>query len=405
MVHVGSGRRCVMDTLLAPAGLGRSAVRHDRRCHPFGVVPGRGSSARRGCGWAVDGARWGFPRQRRRVGAPGALESRSPARRRPATVLDYRELPGAASTPVVRLHRRGAYEELTLRANVARPGARAAQAGRDARRVAAGEGSRGARPAARNAGDSRSRWAWRDVRPAAEVQAHVRRGPGVPFVESTLSICSIEQVPRRCLDPTVVSAVRNARPRVRRGIHAAPSEVAPRARGLSGPGGRRSASARRPQRGRWQRLDLGAAAARARHSDPPRLGSRCGRQRKAAYVRQPRGSGTPSRHPGGVQRMVAPSSNRAPPRMTSRGSVSTSTAGWWSGWCSTRRTPVAPSTPAWMASWSRTTEDGSSTRCARPCARPPDVIDAVGGRAEVLVDGGIRTGLDVVEMIALGAVP
>ena len=33
------------------------------------------------------------------------------------------------------------------------------------------------------------------------------------------------------------------------------------------------------------------------------------------------------------------------------------------------------------------------------------MIDAVGGRAEVLVDGGIRTGLDVVEMIALGAVP
>jgi hypothetical protein len=81
MVHVGSGRRCVMDTLLAPASLGRSAVRHDRQCHPFGVVPERGRARRRGCGWAVDGARWGVPRQRRRVGAPGALESRSPARR------------------------------------------------------------------------------------------------------------------------------------------------------------------------------------------------------------------------------------------------------------------------------------------------------------------------------------
>jgi L-lactate dehydrogenase (cytochrome) len=33
----------------------------------------------------------------------------------------------------------------------------------------------------------------------------------------------------------------------------------------------------------------------------------------------------------------------------------------------------------------------------------PDVIDAVGGRTEVLVDGRIRTGLDVVKMIALGA--
>jgi L-lactate dehydrogenase (cytochrome) len=32
-----------------------------------------------------------------------------------------------------------------------------------------------------------------------------------------------------------------------------------------------------------------------------------------------------------------------------------------------------------------------------------DVVDAVGGQAEVLVDGGIRTGLDVVKMVALGA--
>ena len=33
----------------------------------------------------------------------------------------------------------------------------------------------------------------------------------------------------------------------------------------------------------------------------------------------------------------------------------------------------------------------------------PEVVDAVGDRAEVLVDGGIRTGLDVVKMVALGA--
>jgi len=33
----------------------------------------------------------------------------------------------------------------------------------------------------------------------------------------------------------------------------------------------------------------------------------------------------------------------------------------------------------------------------------PEVVDAVGGEVEVLVDGGIRTGLDVVKMMALGA--
>ncbi len=33
----------------------------------------------------------------------------------------------------------------------------------------------------------------------------------------------------------------------------------------------------------------------------------------------------------------------------------------------------------------------------------PEVVDAVGGQVEVLVDGGIRTGLDVVKMVALGA--
>ena len=33
----------------------------------------------------------------------------------------------------------------------------------------------------------------------------------------------------------------------------------------------------------------------------------------------------------------------------------------------------------------------------------PDVADAVGDQVEVLADGGVRTGLDVVKMVALGA--
>jgi isopentenyl diphosphate isomerase/L-lactate dehydrogenase-like FMN-dependent dehydrogenase len=31
------------------------------------------------------------------------------------------------------------------------------------------------------------------------------------------------------------------------------------------------------------------------------------------------------------------------------------------------------------------------------------VVDAIGGQVEVLVDGGVRTGLDVVKMVAVGA--
>jgi L-lactate dehydrogenase (cytochrome) len=33
----------------------------------------------------------------------------------------------------------------------------------------------------------------------------------------------------------------------------------------------------------------------------------------------------------------------------------------------------------------------------------PVIVDAVGGQVEVLADGGVRNGLDVVKMVALGA--
>ena len=52
---------------------------------------------------------------------------------------------------------------------------------------------------------------------------------------------------------------------------------------------------------------------------------------------------------------------------------------------------------------SPTTAAASSTRCPRPSARCPTIVDAVGDQLEVLVDGGVRTGLDVVKMLALGA--
>jgi len=42
-------------------------------------------------------------------------------------------------------------------------------------------------------------------------------------------------------------------------------------------------------------------------------------------------------------------------------------------------------------------------RAATPLEVLPAVVDAVGGRAEVLVDGGVRSGADVVAAVALGA--
>ena len=52
---------------------------------------------------------------------------------------------------------------------------------------------------------------------------------------------------------------------------------------------------------------------------------------------------------------------------------------------------------------SRTTAAGSST-ASRPTIRVlPEVVAAVGGRTEVLLDGGIRRGSDVVKALCLGA--
>jgi L-lactate dehydrogenase (cytochrome) len=42
-------------------------------------------------------------------------------------------------------------------------------------------------------------------------------------------------------------------------------------------------------------------------------------------------------------------------------------------------------------------------RAATPLEVLPAVVDAVGGRAELLVDGGVRSGADVVAAVALGA--
>ena len=61
------------------------------------------------------------------------------------------------------------------------------------------------------------------------------------------------------------------------------------------------------------------------------------------------------------------------------------------------------STSAPTPSSSRTTADVSSTACTRTLRVLPEVVAAVNGQAEVLLDGGIRRGSDVVKALCLGA--
>ena len=56
-----------------------------------------------------------------------------------------------------------------------------------------------------------------------------------------------------------------------------------------------------------------------------------------------------------------------------------------------------------MPSWSATTARGSSTGPRAPIDVLEEIVDAVAGRAELWVDGGVRRGLDVAIALALGA--
>ncbi|BAK66210.1 L-lactate dehydrogenase [Sphingobium sp. SYK-6] len=60
--------------------------------------------------------------------------------------------------------------------------------------------------------------------------------------------------------------------------------------------------------------------------------------------------------------------------------------------------------PLWarMAS-SFPTMAGASSMVAATASALPGIVDEVGDRLTVLVDGGVRSGLDVVRMLALGA--
>ena len=64
---------------------------------------------------------------------------------------------------------------------------------------------------------------------------------------------------------------------------------------------------------------------------------------------------------------------------------------------------AARSTRAQTRSSCRITAGVSSTACTATIRALPEVVAAVGGRIEVLMDGGIRRGSDVVKALCLGA--
>ena len=67
------------------------------------------------------------------------------------------------------------------------------------------------------------------------------------------------------------------------------------------------------------------------------------------------------------------------------------------------RTRCSPPSTAPRASSSRTTAVASSTVRCRRSRRCLPIVEAVGDRLEVLLDGGIRRGTDVATALALGA--
>ena len=104
------------------------------------------------------------------------------------------------------------------------------------------------------------------------------------------------------------------------------------------------------------------------------------RRRRAA-----RSSSPPSRGP-----ISAGSATPGRDRSSSRASTPATTRG-------------APSTTAPTPSSCPTTADVSSTACTATMRVLPEVVAAVNGQAEVLLDGGIRRGSDVVKALCLGA--
>ena len=296
-----------------------------------------------------------------------------------------------------------------MRANVADLERRAAAPGRDARR----ERPR-PRPSRCSASGSRCRWSSRRSgwagcsRRRAEVQAaRAAEAAGVPFVESTVSICTIEEVAEATRTPPwfQLYVMRD------RG-YAEDLMARARAVGCAGPDAHR-----RPRRGR-----------RA----PPRHPQRHGRRPGARGPRLRRGLDLVS-HPrldpatsplggkpltfGNLEKAVP----GAPARRRRSGTGSTSqfdpSVTWddiawvrehWHGRLVVKGVldpeDARRAADAGVDGIVVSNHGGRQLDSVPSTARAlPAVVDAVGDEVEVLADGGVRTGLDVVKMVALGA--
>jgi L-lactate dehydrogenase (cytochrome) len=329
-----------------------------------------------------------------------------PLRLAPATIWDYRELARR------RLPRQlfdyidgGAYEEATMRANVA-----------DLERVLLRQvvmrdvsvrdpsvevlGQRLALPVALAPVGLGGMFARR-----AEVQAaRAARGAGVPFIESTVSICSVEEVARQAGTPPWFQL------------------YVMRDRGYAEDLMARAAAVRAPVL--LLTVDLAVVGARHRDTRNALVGDPgpWGKLRRALdlaahprwiattalggrpltfgnLVKAVPGGRTPAAFRKWVDAQFDPSvtwddiawvRERWPGRLVVKGVLDPEDA---------RRAVNAGVDGIVVSNHGGRQLDGvpSTTRAL------PDVVDAVGDDVEVLADGGVRTGLDVVKLVAMGA--
>ena len=231
-----------------------------------------------------------------------------------------------------------------------------------------------------------------------------RNGPACPYTLSTLSTRSIEEV-RAVSDGRLWFQVYAWRDRglVNEMIERA---AAARLRGARAHGRHRGA---RPARARRAARLLAPADDRAAHDRRRRAAPRHGRGRSCAASRS--ASPTSSAATSATARRPSPSPTTSTPSSTRRSSwddVEWLRSVWdgadrGQGHPDRRRRACSRPTRASTRSRCRTTAAASST------ARPPrsrlvaPVADAVGGRTEIICDGGVRRGSDIVKAVAAGA--